>query len=205
MEKPVEWVYTEKVKDHFLHPRNILADEENFQADGRGLVGNIICGDEMIVVIKVDKEKGTIKDCKWKTYGCASAIASTSMLSELAIGKTLEQAYRLGPKDIAQALGGLPEHKIHCSVLGDKALRAAIEDYYRKSGMEDKIALQKEHIVCQCLGITDAEIEEAVLEGADTYYKLQERTKIGTVCGKCRERTLELMKEYKAKWFKEKK
>ena len=86
MDNSTDWLYTEKVKDHFMHPRNLLLDEASFQADGRGIIGNIKCGDEMIVLIKVNEEKGTIAECKWKTYGCASAIASTSVLSELAIG-----------------------------------------------------------------------------------------------------------------------
>ncbi|MDD5669588.1 MAG: iron-sulfur cluster assembly scaffold protein [Candidatus Omnitrophica bacterium] len=197
-----DWMYSDIVKDHFMHPRNVLTDESTFQPDGKGIIGNIKCGDEMIVVIKVDKEKGTIKECKWKTYGCASAIASTSVLSELAIGKTLEAAYHLTSKDIAAALGGLPEHKIHCSVLGDKALRAAIDDYYSRNGMTDKIQQEQAHIICQCLGITDAEIEHAVLEGARTYLELQERTKIGTVCGKCKEKSLHLLELYKEKYFK---
>ena len=201
MDKPNEWLYTDKVKDHFMHPRNLLLDEEKFQADGRGVIGNIKCGDEMVVAIKVDKKTNTIAECKWKTYGCASAIASTSVLSELAIGKTLEDAYKLSSHDIALALGGLPEHKIHCSVLGDKALRAAIDDYYTRNGMLDKVKQEKEHIICQCLGITDAEIENAVLEGARNYYQLQERTKAGTVCGKCKEKSLELLERYIAVHF----
>ena len=201
MDNSTDWLYTEKVKDHFMHPRNLLLDEASFQADGRGIIGNIKCGDEMIVLIKVNEEKGTIAECKWKTYGCASAIASTSVLSELAIGKTLDQAYALSSRDIAEALGGLPEHKIHCSVLGDKALRAAIDDYYTRKGMLDKVKREKEHVICQCLGITDAEIEHAVLEGARNYYQLQERTKIGTVCGKCKEKSLKLLEEYKVKYF----
>jgi nitrogen fixation NifU-like protein len=169
MTKPLEWLYTDKVKEHFRHPRNVLFNEEGFEPDGRGVIGNIKCGDEMVVLIKVDKNKDIITDCKWKTYGCASAIASTSVLSELAIGKTLEEAYRLSSHDIAKALGGLPEHKIHCSVLGDKALRAAIDDYYIKHGMPDKVKKEQEHIICKCLGITDLEIENAVLEGARDY------------------------------------
>jgi nitrogen fixation protein NifU and related proteins len=123
------------------------------------------------------------------------------VLSELAIGKTLDEAYGLSSRDIAEALGGLPEHKIHCSVLGDKALRAAIDDYYTRRGMLDKVKREKEHVICQCLGITDAEIEHAVLEGARNYYQLQERTKIGTVCGKCKEKSLKLLEEYKVKYF----
>lgn len=196
-----EWLYSEIVKDHFMHPRNILLDEASFHADGKGVIGNIKCGDEMIVMIKVDAAKGVITDCKWRTYGCASAIASTSVLSEMAIGKTLEQAYALNAKDIAAALGNLPEHKIHCSVLGDKALRAAIDDYYARHGMRDKIHKEKERVICRCLGITDADIEHAVLEGARNYYQLQERTKIGTVCGSCKEESIKLMEKYVRTYF----
>ncbi|MBI4706430.1 MAG: iron-sulfur cluster assembly scaffold protein [Candidatus Omnitrophica bacterium] len=198
----INWLYTDKVKDHFMHPRNVLMDESGFEADAKGIIGNIKCGDEMLIFIKVDKEKEIITDCKWKTFGCASAIASTSVLSEMAIGKTLEEAYKITSHDIAKALGSLPEHKIHCSVLGDKALRAAIDDYYMRHGMDDKVKKEKEHIICQCLGITDKEIENAVLEGARTYIELQEHTKIGTVCGKCKEKSLELMQQYMEKYFK---
>ncbi len=195
------WVYTEKVKEHFIHPKNVLQDDEVFDEDARGVVGNIKCGDEMILLIKVDKEKGTVSDIRWKTYGCASAIASTSILSELAKGMKLDSAYGLTSKDIERELGGLPEHKIHCSVLGDKALRAAIDDYYARQGMFDKVKQQKAHIICQCVGVTDEEIENAVLEGARTYAELQEHTKIGTVCGQCKPKTLELLEEYKTKHF----
>lgn len=198
------WVYSEKLKEHFMNPRNVLQDDEDFKEDGKGIVGNIKCGDEMIVLIKVDKATETLTDIRWKTYGCASAIASTSILSEIAKGRKLDAAYGLTSKDIAKELGGLPEHKIHCSVLGDKALRAAIDDYYTRQGMLDKVKQEKAHIICQCLGITDEEIENAVLEGARTYAELQERTKIGTVCGKCKPKTLELMEEYKKKHFGDK-
>ena len=201
MTDSTQWVYTETVKDHFLHPRNIMLDEKEFQADGKGTVGNIQCGDEMTMWIKVDREKGIVSDCRWRTYGCASAIASTSILSERVKGMTLKEAYHLSPRDLATALGGLPEHKIHCSVLGDKALRAAIEDYYTRSGMSDKIKKEQARVICKCMNITDHEIEEAVLEGARTYLELQERTKIGTVCGQCQEETLALLKEYKQKHF----
>ena len=128
----VNWVYTDKVLEHFMHPKNILEDEKAFDADGRGITGNIKCGDQMVVAIKVDKEKGTITDCKWKTFGCASAIASTSVLSEMVKGMKLEDAFKLSPKDINKELGGLPEHKIHCSVLAEDAIRAAIQDLKRK-------------------------------------------------------------------------
>jgi nitrogen fixation NifU-like protein len=201
MSKEGNWVYSEEAKEHFIHPRNILQDEAKYKEDGKGIVGNIKCGDEMMFVIKVDKEKQIITDCKWKTYGCASAIASTSILSEMVKGTTLDSAYKISPKDVAAKLGGLPEHKIHCSVLGDKALRAAIDDYYRRNGMADKVKEEKARLVCQCMNVTDKEIEHAVLEGARTFYQLQERTKISTVCGQCKNEAERLQKEYIKKHF----
>ena len=188
------WLYTDVVKDHFTNPRNILEDEASYADDGKGSVGNIKCGDQMLVAIKVVDNR--IADCKWKTYGCASAIASTSMLSEIVTGMPLEEAYRITPADITKKLGGLPEHKIHCSVLGDKALRAAIEDYYRRTGQEGKIEKEKAVTVCTCMNVTDKDIESAVREGARTWCDLQNRTKIGTVCGQCRKKAEELLHEY---------
>jgi nitrogen fixation NifU-like protein len=203
MSSQVNWVYSEKLKDHFVNPRNILEDEESYQDDGKGIVGNMKCGDQMLIVIKVDKEKGIITDCKWKTYGCASAIASTSILSEMVKGMTLEKAYKLSPKDIAKELGGLPENKVHCSVLGDKALRAAINDYYKRNGMQNKVNEEDARVVCHCMNVTDEEIEEAVLEGARSFLDIQERTKAGTVCGECKEDILRLLDKYKKEHFKE--
>ena len=195
------WAYSEVLKEHFMNPRNVLKDEASYKDDGKGVVGNIKCGDQMMVVIQVDKGKGIITDCQWKTYGCASAIGSTSILSEMVKGMPLEDAYRLSPKDIAKKLGGLPEHKIHCSVLGDKALRAAIDDYYRRNGMEDKVAKEEFRVVCKCMNVTDHEIEEAVLEGVKTYLELQEHTKLGTVCGQCKDEAIHLLAQYKKKHF----
>jgi nitrogen fixation protein NifU and related proteins len=197
----MDWAYTEKVKDHFINPRNILEDEEGYKYDGRGMVGNIKCGDQMLMVIKVDPAKNVITDCKWKTYGCASAIASTSVLSEMVKGMKLEDAYHISPKEITAELGELPEHKIHCSVLGDKALREAINDYYKRSGKEDLVEKEEARVICQCMSVTDHEIEEAVLEGARSYLELQEHTKLGTVCGQCKEEALKLLSEYTEKHF----
>jgi nitrogen fixation NifU-like protein len=189
-----DWLYTEVVKDHFMNPRNILGDEGDYKEDGKGTVGNVKCGDQMMLVIKV--KDGHIEDCKWKTYGCASAIASTSMLSEVVKGMSLDDAYHITPEDITRKLGGLPEHKIHCSVLGDKALRAAIEDYYKRTGQENRIETEKAVVVCQCMNVTDKDIEKAVKEGAKSYLDLQNKTKIGTVCGQCKGETLKLLDEY---------
>ncbi len=195
------WIYSDKVKDHFMNPRNVLGDEKDFGYDAKGMTGNIKCGDQMIVYISVDKEKNSIKDCKWQTYGCASAIASTSVLSEMVKGMDLDDAFNLTPKDIAKELDGLPDNKVHCSVLGDKALRMAINNYYFKNNMEDKVVEEEAKIICECLGITDHEIEEAVLEGARTFYDLQEMTKISTSCGECRQDATVAMQEYLTKHF----
>ncbi len=126
MEQP--WVYSDIVKEHFLNPRNFLmGDESKYPHDAEGVVGNPICGDQMKMFIQV--QDGKITDVKWKTYGCASAIASTSALSELVKGKTLAAALKVGPEEITDYLGGLPQHKFHCSVLGHEALAAAIKSY----------------------------------------------------------------------------
>ncbi|MCL2094815.1 iron-sulfur cluster assembly scaffold protein [Candidatus Saccharibacteria bacterium] len=123
-----DFPYSDAVKQHFLHPKNyLMGDESAFQYDGRGVAGNPVCGDEMIIMIKVKDDR--ITDIAWKTYGCASAIASTSALSELAKGQTLDQAAAITAQQVADYLGGLPEHKFHCSVLGFQALRAAVADY----------------------------------------------------------------------------
>jgi len=190
----MDWLYSDKVKEHFINPKNLLQNGEEFEADGEGMVGNIKCGDQMLVLIKVEDDK--IKDCRWRTYGCASAIASTSMLSEMAKGMTLDKAYHITPDDILVQLNGLPAVKIHCSVLGDKALRAAIEDYYKKTGQEEKIEEEVATIICHCMNITDKDIEKSVKEGTKTYEDLQFKTKIGTVCGKCKDKTEELLHEY---------
>lgn len=122
------WVYSDTVKEHFLNPRNFLmGDETAYPHDAEGVVGNPVCGDQMKMFLQITDDR--ITDIKWKTYGCASAIASTSALSELAKGRSLDAALAIGPAEITAYLGGLPEHKIHCSVLGHEALAAAIANY----------------------------------------------------------------------------
>lgn len=136
-----DWVYSDTVKDHFLNPRNFLmGDESKFDYDAVGIVGNAICGDQMKMYIKVKDNK--IADVRWKTYGCASAIASTSALSEIAKGKTLDEALKISAEDIDDYLGKLPKHKFHCSILGHDALKDAIMNY-RNSG-NDTINTTKE-------------------------------------------------------------
>ncbi len=120
------------MREHFFFPKNILFDDSNYKADGIGSIGSPECGDVMNVWIKVDKKTGKIKECKWRTFGCASAIASASMMSVMATengGMTLKDAKKLKPQQIVVRLGGLPDRKFHCSVLGHKALRNAVMDY----------------------------------------------------------------------------
>ncbi|MDR2618199.1 MAG: iron-sulfur cluster assembly scaffold protein [Treponema sp.] len=190
----MDWLYSDTVKDHFTNPRNVLmGDESEFPANARGQTGNIKCGDQMLMLLNIKDD--IITDVRWKTYGCASAIASTSMLSETIKGMSIQDAYTIRPEDLVEKLGGLPEYKIHCSVLGDKALRAAIDDYLAKTG---RTGMLKEAAteICHCLGITDKDIENAFHNGARTWEDLQQATKIGTVCGSCKGKALELLHEF---------
>ncbi len=123
-------LYSEKVMDHFTNPRNVGKIED---ADGIGEVGNARCGDIMKIYLKIDN--GIITDVKFNTFGCGSAIASSSMATELIKGKPLSEALELTNKAVAEALDGLPAHKMHCSVLAEEAIRAAIKDYYDKNGI----------------------------------------------------------------------
>ena len=198
------WFYTDTVKDHFFHPRNFMVDEETYGTAAMGMVGSPACGDAMKIWIKVDPATERITDLKWKTFGCGSAIASTSMMSVMATengGVTLEEARKLKPQNIMERLGGLPARKVHCSVLGDKAMRAAINDWYRQQGKTDKIEIEHGRIIDKVLKITDKDIEEAVLDGADTLEKLQAKTKVGTGDPSCIPEVEQLLRFYKEKFF----
>ena len=139
------WFYTQTVKDHFFNPRNFMhedANPEEYNAIGK--VGSPACGDELRVWMNVDPQSERIQEFRWKTFGCGSAIASTSMASVMVTengGMTLEEARKLRPQDIMDRLGGLPARKFHCSVLCDKALRDAINDFYRRTGKFDSIVV----------------------------------------------------------------
>lgn len=124
-------LYSEKVMDHFKNPRNV-GEIEN--ADGVGEVGNPVCGDIMKMYLKIEND--VIVDCKFKTFGCGSAIATSSMATELIKGKTVQEALELSNKAVVEALDGLPARKIHCSVLAEEAIKAALVDYYNKNGLE---------------------------------------------------------------------
>lgn len=198
------WNYSDKVKEHFFHPKNILeVNEKEYKADGVGYVGSPACGDMMKIFIKVNDDR--ITELKWQTFGCASAIGSTSMLSEMVTrdgGMKIEDAWKITPEMIIDELGGLPANKIHCSVLGDKALRQAIKNYLINTGQQERIPDDdKSRIVCTCLDITEDDIRMEVLEGAKDFETLQERTKIGTVCGSCIDTAKTLVNFYVGKYY----
>ncbi len=173
------WDYTDKVKDHFFNPRNVGEIED---ADGIGEVGSLACGDALKLTFKLDKN-GKIVDAKFKTFGCASAIATSSVLTEMIKGLTLQEAAKITNKDIADYLGGLPEQKMHCSVMGREALEAAIENH--RTGGKKKHELQG-NIVCTCFGVTDKEIERVVRENnLTTVEQVTNYCKAGGGCGGC--------------------
>lgn len=126
-------MYSDKVIEHFMHPRNVGKIED---ADGVGKVGNPVCGDVMWIYIKV--KDGKIVDCRFETFGCAAAIASSSVTTEMIKGKTIEEALKITNKAVAEALGGLPPQKMHCSLLAEQGIKAAIEDYMRRRKGEEK-------------------------------------------------------------------
>jgi NifU-like protein len=181
------WEYTKKVKEHFLNPRNV-GEIEN--ADGVGEVGSLACGDALKLTIKLD-ENERIVDAKFKTFGCASAIASSSALTEMVIGMTLDEAKAITNEQIADYLGGLPKEKMHCSVMGRDALEKAILCY--RGEPEKEIDGE---IVCECFGVTDREIERAVsdhhlrsIEDVTNYVKA------GGGCTNCHDRIQEIIDE----------
>jgi len=175
------WEYSEKVREHFEHPRNV---GEVTGANAVGEVGSITCGDALKLTLKI--EDGRVVDAKFKTFGCASAIASSSALTEMIIGKTLEEVEKLTNKDIVTFLGGLPKEKIHCSVMGAEALECAIRDY---KGLPPKEREAEGELVCECFGVTDAQIEKAVRDnGLTTIEEVTGYTKAGGGCEGCHEK-----------------
>lgn len=200
------WKYTPKVMDHFTNPRNVGKIEN---PDALAEVGNMSCGDALKLYLKLD-DNGKIADVKFQTFGCASAIASSSALTELIKGMTLDEAGKVTNKDIVDVLGELPEEKMHCSVMGMEALQAAIVDYKRRRGekVEDLSHGDEDHegrIVCNCFGVTDAKIRKvAKVNNLHTVEEITAYTKAGGACGACLDKIQEIVDELWAKEYHDK-
>ena len=176
------WNYTDKVMDHFMNPRNV-GEVEN--PDGIGEVGNAACGDALKLTFKLDAD-GKIADVKFKTFGCASAIASSSALTELIKGMTIEEASKVSNDDIVAMLGDLPEAKIHCSVMGMEALQAAIANYKGEPNPFEKLGDHDGKLICKCFGVTDLKIIAIAREHKLTRAEeLTNYCKAGGACGAC--------------------
>jgi NifU-like protein len=189
------WEYTDKVKDHFLNPRNVGEIED---ADGVGEVGSLACGDALKLTLKLDDEK-KIVDAKFKTFGCASAIASSSALTEMIKGLSLDEAEKVSNEDLAEALGGLPKEKMHWSVMGREALEAAIANY---RGIV--LPMAQGELVCECFGVTDLEVRRAIEESnLRSIEEVTNFTKAGGGCGKCHDRIEEILVEVRHESRKE--
>ncbi len=175
------WDYSDKVLDHFHHPRNVGVVEN---PDGTGEVGALACGDALKLTFKLDKD-GRIADVKFQTFGCASAIASSSALTEMIKGMTLEEASKVTNADIAAYLGGLPEQKMHCSVMGMEALEAAIANY--RTGDTSVRELKDDPLVCTCFNVHESEIVQAIrINKLTTVEQVTNYTKAGGACGRCK-------------------
>ena len=171
------WDYSDKVKDHFFNPRNV---GEVPDADAVGDVGNIACGDALRLTLKIDNDR--ISDAKFQTFGCGSAIAAASALTEILKGKTMDEAEKITNQDIADYLDGLPEAKMHCSVMGEEALEAAIANY-RGVGIAP---CEEGAIICKCFKVTDTVIEKVIKEnGLSTIDQVTHYTKAGGGCKSC--------------------
>lgn len=194
------WDYTSSVMDHFTNPRNV---GEIPDANGIGEVGSLACGDALKLFLKIDPQNEVILDAKFKTFGCASAIASASALTELVKGKTLKEASAVTNDDIAKFLGGLPEQKMHCSVMGHEALEAAIANY-----RGEKIATHTDHdhqVVCKCFWVTEDKIRKVIRENdLTTVDQITNFTKAGGGCGGCLGDIKRILQEERGKMETEK-
>jgi len=174
------WDYTDKVKELYTNPRNVGSIEN---ADTVAEVGSIVCGDALKLYLKID-ENNVIIDAKFETFGCGSAIASSSALTEMIIGMPVEEAEKITNKDIAAYLGGLPDEKMHCSVMGNEALEKAIAEWKGETVKSEEDT--EGEIICHCFGVTDKLIQKVIRENnLKTVEDVTNYTKAGGACGSC--------------------
>ena len=192
------WDYSEKVMDHYRNPRNVGKIDD---ADAIGNAGSLTCGDQLKIYLKI--KDGIVTDAKFQTFGCGSAVASSSILTEMIIGKSVEEVRKITNKDIADELGGLPPEKMHCSVMGYEALEDALKGYVDKDELaqaHDEIygsQEKKEKIVCTCFGVTENLIWEAIKQnGLKTVEEITNYTKAGGACGKCKSAIQDIIDTY---------
>ncbi len=196
------WEYSEKVKEHFKNPKNVGFIEN---ADAIGEAGALSCGDKLKLYLKIENNK--IVDAKFQTFGCGSAVAASSILTEMVKGKTIEEARKITNKQIADALDGLPPEKMHCSVMGREALEDALKNYLGEDWEELVIEDNEENsmIICHCFGVSEKDITDAIVEnGAKTMDDISKITSAGLACGRCRENIEKILKKYVKPESKEK-
>ncbi len=187
------WNYSDKVFDHFMNPRNVGTIEN---PDGVGEVGSMACGDALRLSFKL-ADDGTIDEAKFQTFGCGSAIASSSILTEMIIGKTLEEAASITNEDIAAELDGLPREKMHCSVMGREALEAAMIDHFKRLGRGVPCdLLQKATIICHCFNVTKDTVRDAIFnQRLETIEDVTNYTKAGGGCKDCHHDISDLLRD----------
>ena len=182
------WNYTDAVHDHFLHPHNAGRLDD---ANAIGEVGSLACGDALKLYLKIS-DANIIEKAGFETFGCASAIASSSVLTDMIIGKSVDEALKITNKDIAEALGGLPKEKMHCSVMGQEALEAAIRQWKGEPPVPH--AHEEGKLICKCFGVTDAQIIRAIRENnLKTIEEVTNYTKAGGACGDCKDQIAEIL------------
>lgn len=182
------WDYTEEVMEHYRNPKNVGKIDD---ADAIGEAGSLACGDALKIYLKIDN--GIVTDAKFQTFGCGSAVASSSVLTEMIIGKPLEEVKKITNKEIADKLGGLPPEKMHCSVMGHEALENALSQYFHEEVPEPT----KDKIVCKCFSVTEKQIMYAIKENKlKTLDEVTNYTKAGGACGHCKGSIQKILDNY---------
>lgn len=193
------WKYSDKVMDHYRNPRNVGSIKD---ADVIGEAGSLACGDSLKLYLKI--KDNIVTDAKFQTFGCGSAVASSSILTEMVIGKTLDEVRKITNQDIADQLDGLPQEKMHCSVMGHEALVDALKKYFKDENdyeleIED-VSEAPSKIICTCFNVTEAEIKEAIINNKlTTVEEVTKFTNAGGACGRCKNNIQTLIEKYAVK------